>query len=209
MDFLEIAWGPLPSILRKKRKKKQPKKEKYSSYLLFLAQVTDPEFRTIHSKSRWNYISNVETLLDRGCSIDLVDENGNTPLLIAVQQGHQQLASMLVTRGRSSPRNTIKYFLFIKIPFFDSHCFEGANLNFQNNKGCCALHYAYAYGYPEIAHLLESAGADTTLKNDENKIPKEWEKIPEKKPAPAAETPAEKPAAEKPVALNEDLISLE
>ena len=86
-------------------------------------------------------------------------------------------------------------------------------MNFQNNKGCCALHYAYAYGYPEIAHMLEKAGADTTLKNDENKVPKEWEKIPEKKAAPA-ETPAENPAAENPVAEkpaagHEDRISLE
>ena len=44
---------------------------------------------------------------------------------------------------------------------------RGADINAQNASGNTVLHYTYAYGFEELAHYLESKGADETLTNAE------------------------------------------
>jgi len=90
--------------------------------------ITNSEYRSIHSKVRWNYLAQVEVLIESGCPIELVDEHGNSLLLVATQQGHFQIVQYLLSKK--------------------------ADVNCINNKGNTPLHYAFAYKYPEIIELL-------------------------------------------------------
>ena len=42
---------------------------------------------------------------------------------------------------------------------------RGANVNLPNNTGQTVLHYAYAYGFEDLAEYLKSKGADDRPKN--------------------------------------------
>lgn len=53
----------------------------------------------------------------------------------------------------------------------------GAPLNARNEDGNTALHHALQMGHFEIARRLITAGADQSIRNDEDKLPREmcWE----------------------------------
>jgi hypothetical protein len=72
--------------------------------------------------------------------VNITDVHGNTPLIVAAQNGRLNAAR-----------------LFVRI---------GAHVNHQNHKGQTALHYAYAYGYDQIFWELRVEGkADDDLRN--------------------------------------------
>jgi hypothetical protein len=75
--------------------------------------------------------------------VDIRDEFGNTPLLIAAQNGHLKIVKMLL-RSR-------------------------AHINAQNHKGMSAMHFAFTFGYPELGAYLVSKGGDDALKNCDNR----------------------------------------
>ena len=84
-------------------------------------------------------------LLSKGNSyVDInkiCDSNGNTPLIVACQNGHLNVVKMLVD--------------------------SGADMNQINKKGNTPLHYSFAYGFDEIGHYLISLGADEYAVNYE------------------------------------------
>jgi ankyrin repeat protein len=75
--------------------------------------------------------------------VNMVDDQGNTLLLIAVQNGHEKIPKFLLEKG--------------------------ANPNHQNNQGQTALHYAMTYGFYELGSWLvdsvEGAACTDTLLN--------------------------------------------
>lgn len=73
--------------------------------------------------------------------IDCRDENGNTPLIVASQNGHAAVARLLIEKG--------------------------ANPSACNNKGNSSLHYSITYGFEEVKTLLISQGADEFAVNKE------------------------------------------
>ncbi|MEA3443125.1 MAG: ankyrin repeat domain-containing protein [Bacteroidota bacterium] len=87
------------------------------------------------------YDTIVWMLLDYGSEIDPVDTNylstGNTPLIIATQNGHFNVVKLLVE--------------------------SGANIHHLNKKGFNALHVASVYGRDSIAGYLIEKGADINL----------------------------------------------
>ena len=70
---------------------------------------------------------------------NLVNEAGNSLLIIAAQNNHNDICKALHNRG--------------------------ADLNTQNRLGQTALHFAFAFGYTELGKWLVSKGANTNLKN--------------------------------------------
>ena len=66
--------------------------------------------------------------------VDIVDEAGWTPLIIASSAGHQDIVEMLVTKG--------------------------ANINAVTSEGRSALLYAASKGREKIVEYLLSKGAD-------------------------------------------------
>ena len=75
------------------------------------------------------------------------DAHGNTPLIVAAQQGHKRMAKLL--------------------------CAAACNVNATNLAGNAALHYAQLYGHAELAEYLRRKGADESLCNRHGQTPAE------------------------------------
>jgi len=79
--------------------------------------------------------------LDEEAYVDTEDEHGNTPLLLAAQQGSKRLLKELMRRG--------------------------ASLNHQNHAGSTALHFLFAYRHQELGEYMLGKGADNSILNAE------------------------------------------
>lgn len=90
-------------------------------------------------------IEEIKNLLEAGASVHERDEEGRTPLHMAVFNGSEEIVQLLLSAG--------------------------ANPNAQDHKGVTALNTARSFnGLESICRLLISAGADPDLKDNEGKI---------------------------------------
>jgi CRP-like cAMP-binding protein len=94
-------------------------------------------FAAVHADVRWDRRKRVLEIMQQGCHVDILDEKHNSLFIVAVQNGHLELARM-----------------FLEL---------GAQINWQNDVGATALHYALEYDYPRIARLLRANGASEVL----------------------------------------------
>merc|ERR1712146_809154 len=97
-------------------------------------------FNRIYSLCRHNKYREIESLLEKGAPVDATDEFGNTPLVIAAQNGYKRMTKLLLRHN--------------------------ADINAQNNRGNTPLHFSYAYGFKVLAEYLKEKGADDTIRND-------------------------------------------
>jgi len=99
-------------------------------------------FKPIHSAVRWNKsIEEIEKLLVSTAAANAADDtNGNRPIHIAAQNGHNDIVQLLIRKK--------------------------ANLNAKNLKGNTAIHMAIGYDYYSAAVILIDAGADQSIVND-------------------------------------------
>jgi len=97
-------------------------------------------FNRIYSLCRHNKYREIENLLEKGAPVDATDEFGNTPLVIAAQNGYKRMTKLLLRHN--------------------------ADINAQNNRGNTPLHFSYAYGFKVLAEYLKEKGADDTIRND-------------------------------------------
>jgi len=102
-----------------------------------IPKFTESEFYT------WvqhNKLAEVEVALVQGHDADKRDKHGNTPLMLACQNGHKRMVKLC-----------LKF---------------GAEPNKQNHQGNTPLHFCIAYGFKEVAEYLVSKGADDTIMNN-------------------------------------------
>jgi|Transcript_1474 hypothetical protein len=99
-------------------------------------------YKAIHSAFRWNKPpEEIEPLLTSVQAINAPDpNNGNTPIHIAAQNGHNELVKLLIRKK--------------------------ADLNAKNLKGNTGLHMSIGYDYYETSMLLINNGADLEVLND-------------------------------------------
>ena len=105
-----------------------------------------PSYKEIHSACRWNTktIDELRTILRAPGAVTSVDEkNGNTPLHIAAQNGHDEIVDLITSIGGKMV------------------------LNVQNQSGNTPLHMAVEYDYYASAKALINAGADWDIKNQQ------------------------------------------
>lgn len=115
----------------------------------------------------------VEVVRTAGADVNLKDPVGRTPLGIAAERGHADVAMFLVENGAEvnvtdANGNTPLIFIIHKIgdSVLTKRLLEkGAAVNVQNRTGETALMYAAWRGYQEIVQLLLAHDADVTLKN--------------------------------------------
>lgn len=93
-----------------------------------------------------NNIIKAKNLLSEGINVNSQDANGNTPLIYAAGQGHNDLVQELIKA-------------------------EGIDINLANNAGNTALAYAVAAGQEEAVRLLIEAHADVNKANKRNETP--------------------------------------
>jgi len=120
-------------------------KERLRSVAETLSMV-DPRELTAQLTSwcRHKKISEITYVLSKGkdyVNINTRDSAGNTPLIVSCQNGHVDIAKMLVQAG--------------------------ADVKCSNNKGNTALHFCFAYGYEDLGKFLISKGADEYACNSE------------------------------------------
>lgn len=99
-------------------------------------------YKPIHSAVRWNKpVDEVEILLVNADAVNCEDPgNGNRPVHIAAQNGHDDLIRLLIKKK--------------------------ADLNAKNGKGNTALHMAIGYDYYDSAKQLIQAGASLEEENE-------------------------------------------
>eukprot|EP00762_Andalucia_godoyi_P000109 ANDGO_02400.mRNA.1 Ankyrin repeat and KH domain-containing protein mask len=78
-------------------------------------------------------------LRDRVVDVECCDHLGNTGLLIACQNGHLEIAKVLLQHG--------------------------ADCDMRNNAGNTALHFSFAFAHMSLAEYLLSAGASEHIRN--------------------------------------------
>lgn len=95
----------------------------------------------VFSWCRHRKVTELTSYLTEGGNADCLDGAGNTPLIVACQNGSLQICKLLMANG--------------------------ADLNAQNHKGNTALHYCFNYGYEDIGTYLIEHGADDLQTNSE------------------------------------------
>lgn len=103
----------------------------------------DPNLLSPHviSWTRHKKIAELSYALAHGADVNRCDDNGNTPLIVACQNGHATVCHLLVEHG--------------------------ADLRMSNKKGNTALHYCFAYNFDDLGKFLISQGADEFATNNE------------------------------------------
>jgi len=95
--------------------------------------------KIISPRSRHGRYEECERILKSDVHVDVRDEYGNTPLIIAAQNGKKRLAK-----------------LFLRYR---------ADINAVNAQGNSCLHYCFTYGYGDLGDYLISKGANASIKN--------------------------------------------
>lgn len=137
-------------------------------------------------KAIFDYLKSRNNLRDkdiRGGIIDIRNFDGDTPLHIAARKGDVKMMQLLVQDGNASVRLpdgngnlSLHLFLNRKIPASDwgraiDLLRKDININFKGQDGNTPLHLAARQGDIEIMSKVLREGGDSTLKNDEGKIP--------------------------------------
>lgn len=99
-------------------------------------------FKPVHSAVRWNKpIADIEKVLINLDAVNCPDPgNGNTPIHIAAQNGHNEIVKLLISKG--------------------------VTVDALNGKGNTALHMAIGYDYYDAAKMLMDAGAKPDIINE-------------------------------------------
>ena len=110
------------------------------------AAMTKEEEMLENTHKIFSYVRNaeydgVDAMLDEGVDVNSADDNGNTPLLVAAQQGLKKIAKLLLRRG--------------------------ANINQTNLAGNTVLHYCFAYSFESLGDYFIKKGADDSIANAE------------------------------------------
>jgi hypothetical protein len=102
-------------------------------------QFTTDDFRNLFSYARHGKYKQVTELLKNGCPAEGRDQFGNSPLIIACQNGNARIVKALLRHS--------------------------ANIDSQNKQGCTGLHYCIAYGFNALSDYLIAKGANDKLLN--------------------------------------------
>ena len=94
---------------------------------------------------RQNLVQIAELLISRGAAIDMPNNDGTTPLLLATDFRFREMVELLIRRG--------------------------ANVNLGNNEGTTPLHDAAGASDTDIMSLLLAGGANIEAKNSLNATP--------------------------------------
>jgi cytohesin len=101
--------------------------------------------KSIHDAAFDGNIEAIKQHLAAGTNVNAKDDNGRTPLLLAVEESHKEIAELLILKG--------------------------ANVNAKNQNEVTPLHWAAARGHKEIVELLIAKGADVNAKSDDGTTP--------------------------------------
>ena len=101
----------------------------------------------------------VQFLVEMGVSIDDVDSNGRTALMLASKAGHEEIVETLLSAGANGSQDSHSWVSQILLK-------EDANPNIWNKDGATALMYASQNGHSEVVQILLKGGADPNSRTE-------------------------------------------
>jgi len=132
----------------------------------------------LHSAAMEGDILELINLLKKGFSVDALDEQMNTPLFYACENGNFK-TSVILIENRANVNHASKHgytpLMFAawkgRVDIVTLLIKHGADVNARNKNNDTALHFAALCGFSMVCLLLRRAGADTGVKNNNKKTP--------------------------------------
>ncbi len=126
----------------------------------------------LHSASNTGQLAMVRNLINSGAKINVLNQDGLTPLYLAVKKGNPDVVKLLVEHGafiNTAEKNLGYSELMLAVALgkkdiADYLIKNGADVNMKNKEGKSALDLAWNYGHKQIAYsLLTAGGSDASL----------------------------------------------
>jgi hypothetical protein len=126
----------------------------------------------------------ISTLKGKGISINETDNNGNSPLHIAILKGEKEYAQSLIYQGADlNLKNNLELSPLHLAAFMNDeklvrHLLEkGAEIDIKGNSGYTPLHIVTELNHISVAKELLNMGAKNNIKTDQKLTPKAIAKI--------------------------------
>ena len=126
----------------------------------------------------------ISLLRNKGISINETDNNGNSPLHIAILSGESEYARSLINQGAElNLKNNLDLSPLHLAAFLNDSqitnelMLKGAEINLKGNSGYTPLHIASELNHVRLAKDLLYMGANSRLKTDQRLTPKAIAKI--------------------------------
>lgn len=114
--------------------------------------------------------SMIRTIITRGARLNAVDNNGKTPLRLAVDMDLWELSKLIADAGADPFISAVDNRTPAEISFAKGEdcvraLFSGSAINTRDSQGNTILHIAAHHGTPGIIELLLELGANKTIRN--------------------------------------------
>jgi ankyrin repeat protein len=150
-----------------------------TALILFLSSSTVAFAGPLHEATRNGNREQVRSLIDAGADLDAQGDNGETPLITAIIEGHVLVASLLIDRGADiqarnkggfTPLHAAAYANAVDIA--EQLLDRGADVKDQMNKaGVTPLSVASEEGHPGLVKVLIDHGADLEVEEQNGYTP--------------------------------------
>jgi len=137
----------------------------------------------LHEAAKKGDMDQINRSIEKGDTEDVKDENNNTPLYIAVGQGHKEVVELLILKGANvnavcwrgyTPLHWAVAALGGERELAELLIAKGANIDAVDRKGKTPLSHAAYSGYKELAELLISKGANVNAIDNKGRTPLDW-----------------------------------
>ncbi len=129
--------------------------------LLHFNSSDDHQFSPLHWAAKGGHTKIVEMLISRGARVHTTNMGDDTPLHLAAAHGHRDVLLMV----RFTLNSTYDSMFYVYVPFLAQLLKHKSDINFVNEHGNTALHYATFWQNEECAEDLVECGALITIEN--------------------------------------------
>ena len=152
-------------------------------FVIIFSSIGYAEDEPLHKAAKNGDLDQINQLIEKGAPIDVIDENRNTALYIAVGQGHKEAAELLILKGANvnavcwrgyTPLHWAVAALGGEKELTELLIAKGANVDAVDRKGKTPLAHAAYSGYKELAALLISKGANVNAIDFKGRTPLDW-----------------------------------
>ena len=147
-------------------------------YLVGLPEVDvnqrGDDFTALHWACQEDFPDVVKVLIDAGADIEVKDDNGCSPLLLASKDGSLATVRMLVKAGADVSGTDNERETCLTLAAYFGHtetvrhllCLPEVDVNQSCNSGFTSLHLGVIQTHPDVVEVLVNAGADVEAKYD-------------------------------------------